>query len=287
METDSTVDVTTTEGTDSLAPTESEGESFNQAWAPLLDALPEQLRTMESVTNPLKEWDKNYQKLQEEFKPFKELPEQYRNPEYINQAGAIFERLQADPNGFLKLLAENLGVSLAEAKEIVKEEVKPEPVVPLEFGEDDDPRLPAMAKQIKEQQDRFDKYFQQQTEIEQKKINDAAAAEQGKLIDAQVTKLISDKVIPNDPEVLKDLMMRATIAMQQGSRDPITDAVKSQQAFTQQLQGRINPQPAKQPLLFMPTTGAAPANGPTQPDLNTANGRIEMARQIAQLSQSS
>lgn len=287
-----TPESTTESNTDSLAPSESEGtgSGINEAWAPLLDALPEQLRTMESVTNPLKEWDKNYQTLQEQYKPFKELPDEWRDPLKIGQAITIFDKLQNDTNGFLKELADYLGVSLADAKEIVKEQApdqKPEtPVVPLEFTDEDDPRMAAMAKQLKDYEAKFDTFFQNQTAAEQKRINDQMAVEEGKKIDAQVTKLISDNVIQNDPTVLKDLMMRAKIALDQGSRDPIADAVKSQQETFGVIKGMVAPKEQPQNLLFMPTNGAAPANGPKPPDLSTANGRIEMARQIAQLSKS-
>lgn len=278
-------------GNDSLAtPDEGSGDSgFNQAWAPLLDNLPEQFRKMDSVLEPLKSWDKNYQELQEKYKPYEALPEQFRDPETLTASMNLFTHLNQDPQGFLGLLAQQLGVSLAEAKEIVEESQEED--TPLEFNEDDDPRLVALAKQLEEERQRNSQFYEQYTQQEQAKIQQAEEFKYGQQIDAKVRGLIENGGIPKDQNgnpdqtIMKDLMARATFLISQGSKDPITDAFNQQRELLSYATARQAP--AKPGLLFMPANaGAAPSNNPAKPDLSTANGRIEMARKIAEAAHS-
>jgi DNA-binding transcriptional MerR regulator len=269
---------------DSLATSETGGgdnSGINPAWSPLLDILPEQYRQMETVQNTLKGWDQNYEKLQQEYQPFKDLPEQYRSPERITQAMTVLSNLEANPHQVLQLLAENLGVSLAEAKEIVEEAKEPE----LEFSEDDDPRLPAMAKQIKEFKEAQQQFFEQQVQREEERMIAEEAKVQGAAIDDQVRGIIDAGHYGNTKEqqgpLIQDLMLRADYAFKQGSRDPIGDAFKAQQAVFGVVAQRVAPQAPKQNLLFMPaSSGAAPENQGKGPNLDTEQGRSDAARAI-------
>ena len=272
-------------GTDSLATSETGGgdSGFNEAWKPLLDVLPEGMHPL--IKEPLTQWDQNYQKLQEEYKPYKDLPEAYRSPERITQAMTVLQNLEANPHQVLQLLAENLGVSLAEAKEIVeeaKEEEEPE------FSEDDDPRLIALAKQIKEERAQRESWIQQQVAKEEERLVAEEAKVQGAAIDNQVRGIIEAGHYGTTKEqqgpLIQDLMLRADYAFKNGSRDPIGDAFKAQQAVFGVVAQRVQPQQPKQNLLFMPaSSGAAPANEGKGPNLDTEQGRAEAARHVMEM----
>jgi DNA-binding transcriptional MerR regulator len=273
-------------GTDSLATTETGGgdSGFNEAWKPLLDVLPEGMHPL--IKEPLTQWDQNYQKLQEEYKPFKELPDAYRNPERITQAMTVLGNLEANPHQVLKLLAENLGVSLAEAQEIVEEQQEQEEE--LEFSEDDDPRLVALAKQIQQEREERKAFIQQQVEREEQRLIAEEAKVQGAAIDDQVRGIINaghyGATKEQQAPLLQDLMLRADYAFKQGSKDPIGDAFKAQQAVFGVVAQRVAPQAQKPNLLFMPaSSGAAPENVGKGPNLDTEQGRAEAARHVMEM----
>lgn len=289
--TDSTVDVNDTSTTEneagSLAPDEGGQDGFNPAWNPLLEVLPDGIKPL--VKEPLKQWDKNYQELQDKYKPFADLPEQYRNADTVQKAMQVWGNLETNPQGVLKLLAESLGVSLAEAKEIVKEEQKAEEKsnVPLEFSEDDDPRLKTMADQLTAYEKKFNDFFTQQTEKEQQALVAKAAAEEGKKIDAQVEKILQTgefgTTFEEQKPFLQVLMPLANTYIQQGSNDPVGDAYKHMQSFTKTLATKFAPQNPNANLLFIPPGGQAPPNNPEPPDLNTEQGRRAQAAQVAKM----
>ena len=269
---------------ESLATTETGGgdgdSGFNQAWKPLLDVLPEGMHPL--IKEPLTQWDQNYQKLQEEYKPYKDLPEQYRSPERITQGIEILRNLEANPHQVLRLLAENLGVSLAEAQEIVEEAA---PEEELEFSEDDDPRLVALNNQLQQARAEQQQFIQMQIEREQERLVQEEAKVQGAAIDNQVREILAAGHYGNTKEqqgpLISDLMLRADYAFKNGSRDPIGDAFKAQQAVFGVVSQRVAPQAPKQNLLFMPaSSGAAPENAPKGPNLDTEQGRADAARNI-------
>lgn len=269
----------------SLATTETGGgedSGFNQAWKPVLDVLPEQMHLL--IKEPLKQWDQNYQKLQEEYKPYKDLPEGWRDPERLNAAINVMENINNDPHQVLKVLAESLGVSLAEAKEIVKEaEAEPE----LEFTEDDDPRLIALSKQIQQERAEREEFIAQQVEREEQRLIAEQAKIEGAQIDRQVQQIVDAGHYGTTNEqrtpLIQDLMLRADYAFKNGSRDPIGDAFKAQQAVFGVVAQRSTPQQPKQNLLFVPASGQAPANNSPGPDLNTEQGRAAAARAVADM----
>jgi hypothetical protein len=283
--TEAVSETTTTDDSTSLATeTPEAGATENSAWAPLLDALPDSLRNLEQIQNPLREWDKNYQQLQEQYAPFKDLPEQYRDPQLLNNALQVWQNIEQNPHQVLRILADSLGVSLAEAQAIVQEQQQ-EPPAPVEFDDDDDPRLKALQQQIEAQKQQFDQFFEQQTAVEQERIQNEAANYEGQKMDDQVRQLLEAGHLGDSPELQKDmisdLMQRAYALLQNGSNDPIMDAFKSQQAFTSTLAKRFTgTAPPQQNLLFLPTGGTPPSNAPQAPNLDTQEGRYAYARQI-------
>lgn len=273
-------------GNDSLATPEAEGSGLNPAWSPLLDVLPEQFRVMPSVTDQLKQWDSNYNELQEKYKPYADLPEVFRDPETLQSAMNLWQNTMHDPHQTARALAEHLGLTLSEAQQL-QEEIEEQEETPLEFNEEDDPRLAELYKQLEAEKARNSQFYEQYTAQEQAKIQQAEEHRMGQEIDGKVRQLIEGGHIPRDAQgnpdqvLLKDLMTRANFLISQGSRDPIMDAYKAQQEIINYASARQAP--PKQPLLFMPPSGgAAPANDPKPPDLSTSEGRIALARKYAE-----
>lgn len=271
------------------AETQVTPDAFQDGWKDVFEALPQDYGKL--IEEPLKEHDRKYQELQTKWNSVKDIPQEYlSDPNQISQAMQIMQRIQNDPYNVLQLMAENLGVTIAQAEQIVEEQVQAQ-TAPV-FTDDDDPRLKTMWDTIQAQNERWEQAVGGLQGLEQKREQQALEYQESQKIDKQVSELISTGKIPNDPNnpavqqhYISDLMMRAKTALEQGSRDPIADGFKQQQEFLGFLgQRQQAAQPAQQYPLFMPTNGAAPANAPKPPDTSTADGRLALMQQIARQS---
>lgn len=87
------------QGQEAPATQESQEDTINPMWNPLLEKLPSQFH---SVATPiLKDWDKNYtegmQRVHSQYAPYKPFAEQQIAPEDINNALLIYNALNANP----------------------------------------------------------------------------------------------------------------------------------------------------------------------------------------------
>lgn len=269
-------------------------DAFQAGWSDVFDALPGDYRKL--VEEPLKEHDRKYQELQTKWNSVKDVPQQYleAGPDKITQAMQILERIQSDPHGVLNQMAEALGVSVGEVKQAIEDEQKQQEQQSQVLGEkpvftdDDDPRLRQMWDIIEKQNQRWEQAVNGLTQAEQTRLQQEYQAAEDRKIDEQITTLINEGKIPNDPNdpsvqqnFIGNLMMHAKIALDQGSKDPIMDGYKAQQQFLQFVGARQQSQAPKNYPLFMPTNGAPPANAPKPPDTSTEDGRLALMQQIA------
>lgn len=295
--TDPVVETDPTTSTDSSLSENSPAapDAFQDGWKDVLEMLPEDLRPL--VIEPLKEHDRKFQEVQTNWNSVKDIPEDYRkDPERVSQAMQVLHRLENDPYNVLKLMAENLGVTISEAQQELENQKNPEPVqnqsqAPV-FTDDDDPRLKTMWDTIQRQNERWEQAVGGLQGLEEKRAQQALEQAESKKIDQAVNELVTTGKIPSDPNdpsvqqyYIGDLMMRAKIALDQGSKNPIADGFAAQQKFLGVLEQRQKATaPAQQYPLFMPTNGAAPANAPKPPDTSTEDGRLALMKQIAQAS---
>jgi hypothetical protein len=265
-------------------------DAFQDGWKDVFEALPQDYGKL--IEEPLKEHDRKYQELQEKWNSVKDIPPQYLSePEKISQAMQILDRIQNDPYNVLELMAQNLGVTIAQAEQIVEQQQAAQQSQQPVFTDDDDPRLRTMWETIQRQNERWEQAVGGLQSMEEQRAQKQMEQEESTKIDQQVQKLISEGKIPTDPNnpgvqqhYISDLMMRARIALDQGSRDPITDGFNSQQQFLGFLGQRQQSTTQQNYPLFMPTNGAAPANAPKPPDTSTADGRLALMQQIARQS---
>lgn len=96
-------------------------QSFNPAWSPVMDVLPETLRPL--VTPHLQKWDSNYQELATAHAPFKELLKSGVTPDQISEAMNVRNILLENPRIVYDRMNEQFGWNKP------GEEQKPETVV--------------------------------------------------------------------------------------------------------------------------------------------------------------
>jgi NACalpha-BTF3-like transcription factor len=83
------------------------GESFNPAWQPLVEKLPEGYVPMIAPT--LREWDSNFQKVQTEYAPWKQFTEQGVAPDQVQTALQVANLLQTNPRFVYDKMMEQYG----------------------------------------------------------------------------------------------------------------------------------------------------------------------------------
>jgi len=270
-----TEEVTQEDTSTSPASTESEAAGTNPAWQPLLDKLPAQLRPM--IEPNLKEWDDNYRALNEKYNTLKGLEEfSSFDPSEVRAALQVAQRIADNPREVADIMAQSLGLTFAEAKEVVKE-LEKEQEKELEFSEEDDPRLVQIYEENKALKARQEEFFQQQLEKEQFQEQQKLEQRFDQEINSELGKLYKhDPGIQKDDLRMQDLMQRAYIFASNGADNPIVDAYNAQAAFISSNLQRVAP---KNTPLFMPTNGNAPP-AVSSADLSTEEGKRARAMEL-------
>lgn len=105
--------------------TEVVGEGDNPKWAKFLEAIPREFH--EPVKAQLKEWDQGvnqrFQEIHQQYEPFKPFRERNIDPQRLDRAYQLAERLAQDPVGFYNDLRTGLisRGQLADAQEVQQE----------------------------------------------------------------------------------------------------------------------------------------------------------------------
>lgn len=268
--------------TNPVETTEEGSTGDNPAWEPILNLIDP--RVAPAVKTHLAEWDTNYRKTQSELSEARKANEAFQefvgiDPGEIRISLQIAKNIADNPREVAKILAESTGMTLAEAKEVVKEEAQQESAEEFEFTDDDDPRLKQLWEQnqnlTRQQQEFFQQVEQREQEKEQKTLYD----NYNKQIDLTWAKLAKDDptLHPQNPAYSQDrmdnLFAHAATLAQRGHKDPFTAAYTAQKAL-------IAPAPPPKPSpLFMPTNGNAPPAQESK-DTSTPAGRRAAAAEI-------
>lgn len=139
-----------------------EEPKVNPAWEEMLGKVPEEFHTV--LTPTLSEWDKNFQKVQQEYAPFKDFVENNIPVETIQQSLQIRDLLENNPRGVYDFLQSQYNYGAQEAE-------KPGPPEEEEYNYDEASDVSSHPKfrELSQQVEGFQQYFQQQQqkEIEQ------------------------------------------------------------------------------------------------------------------------
>lgn len=81
---------------------ESDSPKINPAWEETLSKIPEEFHP--ALTPTFSEWDKNFQKVQQDFSPYKEFADNQIAPDRIQQAMQIADLLENNPRGVYDFL---------------------------------------------------------------------------------------------------------------------------------------------------------------------------------------
>lgn len=253
--------------TNALGGTLAQPVKENPAWSQYVDQFPDvvkpQARTIFS------QWDKDvqsrFQGIHEQYKPFKSFIDNGVNPEELNSAWEIAQIMQRDPQGFTRLLAEQLGLSIEEAQAL-EEAVEND-------DEYDDPRYEQLQSQVQqlsnfiEQQQQQQIAMQQQQEVEQQLDNEfnELEAKYGKL-----------------SPTIKNQVLREALRIVNETNQPVTmeQAYNSLEQFVREV--REVPRPGTNAPPVLPGGGGMPLTpAGKSPGQMTATERKARAAEVA------
>lgn len=287
---ESTDPVTTSEAGDSEG---TVGTGLNPSWEPVL-ALADP-RTHDAMKEHLKSWDDNYRKLESEYNEFKKTATtptgpspfdefQGIDPAEIRAALQVTQTISQDPRRVTELLAQELGLTLAEAK-AVEAEAKKQQSAEFDFSEDDDPRLKQMYEMMQADRERLSKFEQAQQERYQQELAHQQQLEEQRLqqqYDAQVNQEFKDlttahpEILNASPQLMEMLWMKAAHLAGQGDKTPLQTAYTQLNSFTESIKATVAP---KSTPLFVPTGGQAPPANETASQ-STRDRALAMLQQI-------
>lgn len=76
------------------AQNETQVDAINPAWNDILNVIPSSLHP--AITPKLKEWDQNFQKVQQDFSPWRDLAKRNLTPDGVNYALQIYDLLSSE-----------------------------------------------------------------------------------------------------------------------------------------------------------------------------------------------
>jgi hypothetical protein len=136
----------------------------NPAWNEYLERFPEPVRHIARDT--FSEWDKQVQgqftQIRDLYKPYQKFVDDKVDPARLEAAYGVAQTLEQDPQGFARLLADHLGLTIQEAQAVVADQIEQGQQEEVQGQESDDPRIAQLMQQVQQ----FEQFFQQQQEQE-------------------------------------------------------------------------------------------------------------------------
>lgn len=199
-------------------------------WDSYVEKFPEGVRGIarESFSELEKNFNGQFQKVHEQYRPFKNFIDQKVDPERLNAAYQFATQFEADPQQFVTYLAEHLGLTIQQAQAVA------EAVADDESTTEENPEIAS----LREQQEQFmQQVLQHQQAQEAEKINQEADAN---LRDELVE--IESKYGKMTDVVRNEVLNRA-LAMSYQTNKPISlmDAYESLERFVGQVQSAPRP----------------------------------------------
>jgi|SRR5580765_82545 hypothetical protein len=96
---------------------QQEQDAYNPAWENVFGKLP--LEFHKAIKPELETWDRNYQQLREQYKPWEELGQPY---DQVQRNLGVIQQLNDNPQAFYQKLGELLGVTPGQAQQIAQDQ---------------------------------------------------------------------------------------------------------------------------------------------------------------------
>lgn len=255
---------------DSQATAEDVGNvRFNPKWNGLLSKIPNEFHNI--VAEDLKEWDRNYGQLSQNFAPWKQFSQQGITPETLQSAYQLYQVMQANPVEIYRRLGEALKDQLPQQQEQQQEDTEEE-----EYSEDTNQFDISSNPQYQQ--------LQQQVEQMQQMLTQQYQSQQEEQYSQQIETTLNQIEEKHGAFDRVDVLNRVASQLQRGEQPDIIKAYEEQQAFVQNILAQHQVKPSAPTV--MPTNGGLPPNA-SPAKLDTEQGRADKFAELLRLTSGS
>jgi hypothetical protein len=254
---------------------QSQELSYNPAWEPVFEKLPQEFHPMIKPT--LETWDRNYQTLQKEYEPWKQLGDY----EQVQRNLTLVQELNNDPQAFYERLGQLIGVTPKQAQQFYENDGQEQNqgYPPGSEGDDEDLMLDPEVLQLKQTVAQLQQQNQTwQQEREQAEQQRQVAEYQAKA-DAHIQRLATQHqqnypTIPFNPaEVVQRVLLQT---YQEPNKEPDIDRAY-QDYLSLVTSVRAAPRPGNSaPSVVNPNGGGMPPSDQLNPATASSEQRKKM-----------
>jgi len=255
---------------------QSQEPSYNPAWEPVFDKLPQEFHPM--IRPTLDTWDKNYQTLQQEYEPWKQLGDF----EQVQRNLTLVQELNNNPQAFYERLGQLIGVTPNQAQQMVNNgQEAPQQTQEYSSGSGDDEYLDPEVLQLKQTVEQL----KQQNEAWQQEREAAAQQQQvseyQQKADAHIQRLAAQHqqnypTIPFNPaEVVQRVLLQT---YQNPDKEPdIDQAYQDYLSLVTSVRAAQPPRPGNSaPAVINPNGGGMPPSDQLNPATASSEQRKKM-----------
>lgn len=200
----------------------------NPAWSPLLEKVPAPFHN--EITPFLSEWDKNFEKVQSQYAPYKQIIEQGIKPEDINNSLQLAQLINANPRLVYDQLAQRFGYNSGQGHEEDTNEDDPD-------DDEDENNFtnpmdnPQLRPYIEQQQQMAEYLERQQAEQRERQLDNEIQQEWNAIEKSHGSS------IPQD--IKSEMIRRAVwIADQKGTEPSLKEGYDDYNAFVTKIRGQ-------------------------------------------------
>lgn len=253
------------------------GSGFNPAWNGLLGKIPTQFHPV--IAEDLKQWDRNYGQLAQQFAPFKDFVQRGVTPDALSKSYELYQLLNTNPMEIYRRLGEALKDQLPQQQSQLQQfqqqqqaQQQQQPNPNDEYDPDDVMTHPQV-RQMQQQLQQMQQYMQQQAQ--QQQYN----AERSRFENEIKTTL--DQIEQREGKFDRgEVMRRVAAQITYGQQPNIMQAYQEQKAYEQSLIARNQTPAAPQ---VMPTNGGIPPTLNVQQKPKTFDERAEKFAELMNL----
>lgn len=254
----------------------------NPKWDKMLGKIPTEFHNI--VADDLKQWDRNYGALAQQYAPWKQLVQQGITPEQASKAYQLYQTINMNPMEIYRRLGEALKDQLPpqdnrSQQQVTQQQQQGQQGNAGEYeveGQGNSEVTSSPEFQALQQQ------YNQLYQMVQGDISNRQLEQQTQSYEAQIEQTFQQIEAQNGPFDRADVLQRLAAQLQMGQEPNILKAYQDQQTLIQQYtqqQAQVNQQQVPNAPRVMPTSGGVPNNS-SAVDLTSAEGRKQRFKEL-------
>lgn len=273
-------------GSEGSPPSTSESEEvkFNPAWNGLLEKIPEQFHHL--IAGDLKQWDRNYNSLAQQYAPWKAFNTQGVTPDSLQKAYQVYQTINNNPMEVYRRLGEALKDQLPSQSQQTQQQNQANQNSSSQeydqYSDEDDSDSPTDPN-YKSLQKKFDQLQQ----MVQNDFQTRRETQMSQQYEQQIDSMLNQIEETNGAFDKSDVLQRVAAQMQMGQQPDIIKAYQEQQAFINHYTNQVQQtQQQNSPPIVNPPNGGTPSTSQTaNADTSTEEGRKARFAELLRMAQ--